>query len=173
MGHDLPPGSPVWVSFLPLLFIGLAILRNARSRNLRIERMWIAPSLILLATILMFSQQHMPGPLMIGVDIVALGVGTTLGWWRARFTTITVNSQTHALTSQASPVGMLLILAIMAVRQGLRGYATQNASALHVSINDITDAFMLLAAGLVCAQRLEMALRASRLLTDARAATRA
>lgn len=170
MGHDVPPGAPAWVSFLPLLFIGLAILRNARSRNLRIERMWIAPSLILLATVLIFSQQHMPSTLMVGVDMAALVLGVTLGWWRARFTTITVNPETHALTSQASPVGMLLILVIMAIRQGLRVYATQNAGALHVSINDITDAFMLLAVGLVCAQRLEMALRASRLLTEARAA---
>ena len=170
MGRDIPPGAPVWVYLIPLAVIGLAILRNARTRNLKVERLWFAPVLILVATVAAFSQQHLPGPLMIGVDILALMLGATLGWWRGRFTKIEVNRETHALTSQASPVGMLLILAIFALRTGLRTYATQTAGALHVSVNDITDAFLLLAVGLVCAQRLEMALRANRLLTEVRTA---
>jgi hypothetical protein len=169
MGRDIPPGAPVWVYLIPLVFIGLAIARNARSRNLKIEQLWIAPLIILAVTALTLSQQHMPKPVLIGADILALGLGAMLGWWRGRFTKITVDRETHALTSQASPVGMLLILAIFAIRMGVRGLATQNATALHVSVIDITDAFLLLAVGLVCAQRLEIALRASRLLAEARA----
>jgi len=169
MGRDIPPGAPVWIYLIPLVFIGLAILRNARRRNLKIERLWIAPVIILAATLLTLSQQHMPGPAMIGGDVAALALGAMLGWWRGRFTKITVDPATHALTSQASPVGMILILAIFAIRMGVRSYATQNAGALHVSVTDITDAFLLLAVGLVCAQRLEIALRANRLLAEARA----
>jgi hypothetical protein len=105
---------------------------------------------------------------MMVVDIAALAIGAAFGWWRGRFTRIAVNRETHALTSQASPLGMLLILAIFGLRMGVRTLAAQNASALHVSVVDITDAFLLLAVGLVCAQRLEMALRANRLLLEAR-----
>ena len=170
MGRDVPPGAGVWVYVVPVLIIGLVILRNARARHLKVERLWVSPVLLLVLTATTFSQQQMPTPMMIAGDIAALALGATLGWWRGRFTKITVNPETHDLTSQASPVGMVLILAIMLIRQGLRGYATANAGALHVSVVEVTDAFLLLAVGLVCAQRLEMALRANRLLTEARAA---
>jgi hypothetical protein len=166
----MPHGAPAWTYLIPLVFVGLAIVRNARARNLKVERLWIMPSVILVATALTFSQQRMPAPAMILVDIALLAAGAGLGWWRARFTRITVNPETHNLTSQASPIGMLLILGIFALRFGLRSYAAQNAGALHVSITDITDGFLLLAVGLVCAQRLELALRATRLLNEARAA---
>ena len=170
MGRDIPPGAGAWVYLIPVLVIGLVILRNARARNLRVERLWISPVLLLFLTATTFSQQLLPTPTMIAVDVAALALGATLGWWRGRFTKITVNPETHDLTSQSSPLGMVLILAIMVLRQGVRGYATANAGALHVSVIDITDAFLLLAVGVVCAQRLEMALRANRLLTEARAA---
>jgi branched-subunit amino acid transport protein AzlD len=170
MGRDIPPGAGAWVYLVPLLIIGLVVLRNARARNLKVERLWISPVLLLVLTATTFSQQHMPSPIMIAGDIAALVLGATLGWWRGRFTKITVNPETHSLTSQASPVGMVLILAIMLIRQVVRGYATANATALHVSVVEVTDAFLLLAVGLVCAQRLEMALRANRLLNEARAA---
>ena len=170
MGRDIPSGAGVWAYLIPVLVIGLVILRNARARNLKVERLWISPLLLLVLTATTFSQQHMPTPTMIAVDIVALALGAALGWWRGRFTKITVNPETHDLTSQASPLGMVLILAIMVIRQGVRGYATANAGVLHVSVVDVTDAFLLLAVGVVCAQRLEMALRANRLLTEARAA---
>jgi hypothetical protein len=170
MGRDIPPGAGIWVYLVPVLIIGLVILRNARARHLKVERLWVSPVLLLVLTATTFSQQHMPTPIMIAADVAALALGATLGWWRGRFTKITVNPETHDLTSQASPVGMVLILAIMAIRQGVRGYATANAGALHVSVVEVTDAFLLLAVGLVCAQRLEMALRANRLLTEARAA---
>jgi hypothetical protein len=64
---------------------------------------------------------------------------------------------------------MLLILAIFALRYGLRLYAAQNANGLHISVNAIADAALTVTVGLVCAQRLELALRATRLLNEARA----
>ena len=47
-------------------------------------------------------------------------------------------------------------------------FGGETAGMLHVSVAQITDILMLLAVGLVCAQRLEMALRATRLLNEAR-----
>jgi hypothetical protein len=170
MDHNVPQGAASLPYLIPLVFIVLAVMRNMRARNLRIERLWLAPVLVLLATVMAFSQQKPPGPMMIGVDLLAIALGAALGWWRGRFTLINVDPATHALTSKTSPVGMLLILAVFALRYGLRGVATQNASALHISVIDITDAFLLLAVGLVCAQRLEIAMRATRLLSEVRAA---
>jgi hypothetical protein len=164
-----PANAPTWTYLIPVVMIGLVILRNSRARRLRIESLWIAPVLILVLVGLSLSQQGMPTPLMLGIDIAALAVGGAIGWWRARFTHITVNPETHELTSKASPVGMMVVLAVFALRYGIRMYAAQNASSIGVSANAIADAALVLSVGLVCAQRLEIALRASRLLNEARA----
>jgi hypothetical protein len=154
---------------IPLVVMALVILRNSRARRLRIETLWIAPVMILALVGLSLSQQGMPSPLLLGIDIAALVIGAGLGWWRARFTHITVNPATHELTSRASPMGMLVILGLFAVRYGVRTYAAQNATSLGVSANAVADAALVISVGLVCAQRLEIALRASRLLEEARA----
>ncbi|MGA0607204.1 hypothetical protein ACO2Q0_14520 [Phenylobacterium sp. VNQ135] len=162
-------GGEIWAYVVPLAFIGIAVLRNARGRRLRVERMWIAPALILFATVMTFAYQPAPGPWSILAYAAALGLGVALGWWRGRLTHIAVDPETHVLTGKASPLGMLLILGIFAARLALRGVASANASALHVTTTQITDALLLLAVGLVCTNRLEMALRATRLLREARA----
>lgn len=164
-----PDNAPVWAYLIPVVMMGLVILRNSRARRLRIESLWIAPVIILALVGLSLSQQGIPTPLMLGIDIAALVIGGGIGWWRARFTHITVNPETHELTSKASPVGMMVILAVFALRYGVRMYAAQNASSMGVSANAIADAALVISVGLVCAQRLEIALRASRLLNEARA----
>jgi hypothetical protein len=163
-----PPTAPYWTYMVPLVAIALVILRNARARKLRIETLWIMPVVILALVGLSFSQQGMPSPLMLTIDIAALATGTLLGWWRARFTHITVDPATHQLTSRASPIGMLVILGVFAVRYVVRMYAAQSASSLGVSTVGVADALLVATVGLVCAQRLEVALRASRLLQEAR-----
>lgn len=170
MDPRTPPNGSLAVYLIPLAIIALVILRNSRVRQLRIERLWVGPALIFAVTVLSLVQQPPSGPLAIGLDAAALVLGAVLGWHRGRFTRITVDPQTHALTSQTSPVGMLFILAIFTLRAGVRVYAVENAGALHLPVSDLTDAFLLLAVGVVCAQRLEMALRANRLLREARGA---
>lgn len=155
---------------IPLAFVVLAILRNARARRLRVEWLWVSPAIILFATGYALSQQGWPSDRMFLAYTVSAVAGAAAGWWRGRFTFIAVDPETHALTSRTPPIGMLIVVAIFALRFGLRGFMTQNASYLHVSAAAITDAFLLLAVGLVCAQRLEIALRANRLVIEARQA---
>lgn len=162
------PGGP-WVFLVPLLIVGMVILRNARARKLKVERLWIAPTIILAMTCLMFAFEPAPTLGMVAADIAVLGAGGLLGWWRGRLTNITVDPDTHELTSRASPWGMLLILLVFGARYALRSFGTETAGFLHVSVREVGDALMLLAVGIVCAQRLEIALRATRLLTEARA----
>lgn len=169
MQHQAP-NLGMWTYLIPLIAIGMVILRNARARRLRIETLWISPLLILVLVGLALSQEGFPSPARLSLDILALAVGAGLGWWRGRLTHITVDPDTHQLTSRASPVGMLIILGIFALRYGLRTVAAENASALHLSVSAVADAALVITVGLVCAQRLEIALRATRLLDEARAA---
>ncbi len=154
---------------VPVIFIGIALLRGSQARNLVVERLWIMPVVIIAMIGLAISQTPPTSALGVVLDAVAIAVGAAVGWWRGRFTNITVDPQTHALTSKASAVGMVFILAVFGARYLLRLYANESAQVLHASINDISDAVLLLAVGIVCAQRLEMWLRARRLLAQARA----
>lgn len=178
----MPPTSPnasPWASLIPIVIaMGLVILRNSRARRLRIEAMWLAPVIIVaLIGLALWGESKASGamggpafsPVSIGLDIAAVIVGALLGWWRARFTHITIDPATHELTSKASPIGMVVIMGILMLRTGVRAYAAQNASALGEWAGPLTDALLVMSVGLVCAQRLELFLRASRLLAEARA----
>ena len=100
---------------------------------------------------------------------IALAIGSILlaGW----LVSVAVGGELFAATHSfiASPVGMLLILAIFALRYGVRLYAAQTGGGVGVSANAVADAALVITVGLVCAQRLEIALRATRLLNEARA----
>jgi len=163
------PNAQIAAIIAPLAIIALVIMRNMRARRLRIETLWLAPTLIIVAIGLQLSQEGPPTPLSLGVDIIALVVGAALGWWRARFTHITIDPATHQLTSRASPIGMLVVLGLFALRYVLRVYAVQNAGSIGLPVNVVADGALVISVGLVCAQRLEIALRATRLLNEARA----
>jgi hypothetical protein len=169
--QQVPPNAQAATLIVPLAAIGLVILRNSRARRLRIETLWIAPLVIVAIVGLALSQEGLPSSTGIAFDAAALIVGALLGWWRARFTHITIDQATHEMTSKASPIGMLVILAVFALRYGVRTYGAQNAASIGLSVNVIADAALMLSVGLVCAQRLEIFTRASRLLAEHRSAS--
>ena len=74
-----PPNAPYWTYIIPLVVIALVILRNSRARRLRIESLWVEPVVILVLVGLSFSQQGMPTPLSLALDIAALVAGA--GCW--------------------------------------------------------------------------------------------
>ncbi|WP_293901155.1 CcdC protein domain-containing protein [Phenylobacterium sp.] len=165
---QVPPGAGVWTYLAPIIIIGVVILRNSRARTLRIERLWVTPAIVMAMTLLAFSQSPPPGPLGIALDVGAVAVGGFLGWWRGRASHFTVNPGTHVVTSRVSAWGMLLILGIFALRYIVR-YALQGeASTLHISANDLADSFLVLAVGVVSAQRIEWLIRARKLIAGAR-----
>lgn len=165
-----PQNSAVpWTYLVPVIAVAIMVLRGTRTRRLRIERMWIMPTLILAAVILSLSIQTAPRLPVLAAEMFALGMGAGMGWWRGRTTYIAIDPATHAVTSKASPLGMALLAGVFLLRFSFRDYAMGHASDLHVTPVEITDIFLLFAAGLVCAQRLEMWIRAQRLLMAAQA----
>jgi hypothetical protein len=174
----MPPtsstGSP-WATLIPIVIaFGLVILRNSRARRVRIEAMWIAPLIIIaLIGLALYGETRAGGgrpftPVTIGLDVGGVIVGALLGWWRARFTNLTIDPATHELTSRASPLGMVVILGILILRTVVRTYAAQANGPLGEWGPPLADALLVMSVGLVCAQRLEIFLRASRMLQEAR-----
>jgi hypothetical protein len=161
------------LGFLAAIGVALLILllRNQRPRKLRIELLWIRPLIFLV--LLVTSAIATPPPLTpvsIALMLGALVVGAALGWQRGRFIRIEVDPETHALTSRASPVGMIFILALLALRLGLRSMLAQNAATLQVSAIAAADGLLVFVVAMMVVQGLEMWLRARRLLAEAQAA---
>ena len=171
MGPEGAVAAP-WTYLVPIIAIVLIVLRGVRTRSLRIERMWIMPALLIGVVLLNLSIQTTPRFPVLVAEVFALGVGAGMGWWRGRATLISIDAETHALTSRASPLAMALIAGVFLLRFAFRDYALGHVQDLHVTPVEITDIFLLFAAGLVCAQRLEMWLRARRMLANARAPDR-
>ena len=176
MNPQAANGSP-WATLIPIaIAMGLVILRNSRARRLRIEAMWIAPVIIVALIGLNFYGEAARGglnltPVSLGLDAAAVALGAVLGWWRARFTNITIDPDTHELTSRASPLGMVVIMAILVIRTLVRTYTAQNAGALGQWGPPVADALLVMSVGLVCAQRFEIFTRASRLLAEHRSSS--
>ncbi|HEY5106655.1 MAG TPA: hypothetical protein VII73_07770 [Caulobacteraceae bacterium] len=154
-----------------IVALGIVLLRNSRPRKLRIERLWIRP-LIFMALMAGALAAAPPSPTALNIAILAMALvaGCALGWQRGRFMRIEVDPATHDLTSRASPLGMVFILVLIVGRMGLRSVLPRGGTVGELSALTLADALILLAAGMMVTQGLEMWLRARRLLAEAQAA---
>lgn len=172
MDHSNPQAS--WISFaisaaIILVVLALRMRRMSRERPLKIEQMWIIPALYLGIAGFMFWRFPPTGLIWIAV-VVGLGIGAALGWQRGRMMHISVNPQTHEVSQKASPAAMLFILGLIVIRMGAREAAAMGGVSLHLDLGSVTDVLIAFALGLLATQRIEMYLRARRLLDQARAA---
>jgi hypothetical protein len=155
----------------PLALIALLALRNLRGRKLRLERLWLAPALMAAGAAFLLSQGPAAGPLTLIGYLAAFALGAALGWYRGRLTQILVDPATHEISSKGTAAGMMLIAAVFLARYGLRVFLIPGmAMDVHAGAARITDALILFSIGVIGVQRLEMGLRAKRLLDEARAA---
>lgn len=153
------------------LVMGLRIWRGSRARKLQVERMWIRP--VIICTILALSIYSQPPPMtpVILASLAAVtALGVLMGWYRGRMVRVSIDPVTHALTSKASPWGMLIFLALMVVRIGARVVLGNEHDVMGVPVVVVIDGLTLLYAGNVVGAQVEVWLRAKKLLADAMAA---
>jgi len=143
--------------------------RLAQSRPLKLEWLWVTPTLLLVLTAVVMVQSPPVGLAWLWLA-GAFVLGGGLGWYRGKMMHITVDPETHALSSKASAAALIFIVVLVVIRYGLRVVAEGEMRAWRLSAFLITDIFMAFAVGVFGVQRLEMWLRARRLLAEARAA---
>lgn len=146
--------------------IGLRLRSMSQERPLKLGTLWIVPVVyLLLVGSMIFSLPPTPaGWALLAAGIVA---GLALGWHRGKLIRIERNPQTGELRQKASPLAMLLLLALIVLKLGARtvfgdAAATQPGSSAML----LTDTFIGFALGLLSATRLELYLRARRILTN-------
>ena len=142
--------------------------RPGAARRLRLEYLWIMPAFIALVAIVLVAQ-FPPGGWQWLPLVAVLALGAALGWWRGKLTPIEIDRETHVLNTRSSPAAIAFLALLVLLRFGARALLSDPGSGLHVATALITDGFVLFAAGLYGVSRLEMGLRANRLLREARA----
>jgi hypothetical protein len=165
------PGDPSSYRFL--IAIGVAVLiivlRNSRPRKLNVERLWVYPAI--LVVMLGGSLAAAPPPVtVVGISLLVGGflIGAALGWQRGRFTRIEIDPATHALTARASPLGMVLILAVLGLKYGLADLVQAFPALVGVPVLAVGDGLIALTIAMMSVQRLEMWIRATRMLEEAK-----
>lgn len=154
---------------ITLLVIGVVMffrLRNVnRERPLKLGQLWIIPGIYAVIAAFLFYSIPPKGMAWLWCA-VALVVGGALGWQRGRTMHISVDPATQTLMQKSSLASMFFLLGLIAVRT----VARVEGQAWHFDVMMLTDVLVALALGLLTMQRVEMYLRAKRLLGEARAA---
>lgn len=142
--------------------------RLSRERPLKLEQLWIIPAIY--AAIVALTFWALPPTVLVwGICVAALAIGGALGWQRGRLMRISVDPETHALNQKASPAAVVFLILLVLVRQGAAQMARFDVGGLHINPQAVTDVLLAFVLGVFAVQRIEMYLRAKRLLEDARA----
>ncbi|MEI9849699.1 MAG: CcdC protein domain-containing protein [Sphingomonas sp.] len=171
---DQNPAQTSWIGIaigfaIFAVIITLRLRRMSRERPLKIELLWVVPAIYLLIAGLLYWRFPPQGMAWLWCA-AGLAAGAALGWQRGRLMHISVDRETHAIRQKASPAAMLFLIGIIAVRYAAREAAILGGDTWHIDVMAVTDVLIAFALGLLSVQRLEMFLRARRLLGEARAA---
>jgi hypothetical protein len=171
-GAPTPFTVYVLMAVLLVVVLGLRMRSVGRERPLKVGLLWIVPAIYLVVAAGFFVMTPPAQPLEWGLSLVALVVGAALGWQRGRLTHIAVDPATEEVKMKQSMMGFLFIVVLVALKVGMRsmpGFFGNNGL-FHMSPQGLTDILVALMLGLLGMQRVEMFLRARRLLGEARAA---
>ena len=160
--------------FIPLIIIAavavMILLRNRQPRTLRPGQMWIMPTIV--GALLLFGlwgvRQAPTADLSpygaVDWAMIAGGalLGLAFGWWRGKMILIE-KLPDGVLKAQASPIGLIFILILIAGRSAARPYIEAHAGTWHMNVTAIEQAFMVMALGLIVLQRVEIYMRARRI----------
>jgi hypothetical protein len=91
-----------------------------------------------------------------------------VGWLRARSVEITIDPESHTLTSATSAWGLVVLAALYLARQVLSSYVEGHSQQWQLSPVAVGDATLLFALGAIVGRRIEIFLRSLDLLRRAR-----
>ena len=157
-------------NYIAYLVMAVAIIfmirRNLASRRIRAETLWVFPVILIAIAALAISQT--PPHNALGIAILAVGAvaGAVAGWYRGKFTHITLDAETGVLTGKGSAVGLMLILALLVARYAIRTWAATHPDKAGMAVA-IADAAFLAGFATLIVSRLEMWLRCRKLMAAA------
>lgn len=165
--HQAQPSFVTYAIMIAFIVVIMAVRMRGMSkmRPLKLGSLWIVPAIYLAVTVWMFILLPPVGWVAIA-SAAGLLIGAGVGWQRGKMMHIHVDPETHALNQKASPAALFFLVALIVIRNGARAFI---GSGGQVSPAMLTDPLIAFALGMFTLTRLEMYLRAKRLLEEARA----
>lgn len=169
MQVQVHPAQPTLLSYaitiaIIVVIMALRMRRMRRLRPLDLGSLWVVPAIYLVVAALMFLLLPPTGWVAIA-SAIGLVIGAATGWQRGKMMHIEVDPETHALNQKASPAAMIFLVALILIRMSARSVLNERGG---VSPAMLTDPLIAFAIGMFTVQRVEMYLRAKRLLEEAR-----
>jgi hypothetical protein len=164
--HGQPPHQS-WISIaVTVAIVGIVLAlrmrRMGQMRPLKLETLWVVPALYLVMAALMFWSLPPKGWVALA-SAAGLAIGAAVGWQRGKMMHIHVDPETHAMNQKASPAAIIFLVALIVVRSGARAVLGETGA---VSSAMLTDPLIAFALGMFSLTRLEMYLRAKRMLEE-------
>jgi hypothetical protein len=160
------PNIATIVVMVAVICLGLLfrMRRMAVARPLRPGTLWVIPALFVGIAALNFFQFPPHGLDWAWIGL-ALVLGAAAGWQRGRLTKIWIEPENHTLMSQGSGWAIVFLVVLIVLRSLIRaGLGMEMGGAITPAL--VNDTFVVFAVGLFGVQRLEMALRAQRLMRE-------
>lgn len=176
--HTAGPNPVITYLISGVIIAAVLAFRFMRSRTpqpLRIEQLWIVPVVyVLIGGFGIWTLTKAFGIATTSTDLAIMAgclvVGALVGWWRGKLMKIDVHPDTHVVMVQPTPWALLVIVGLIAVRFAVRILFLKDVSPTSPEATSLTVDLILAAIGILAVARIEMWLRASRLLAQARAA---
>jgi len=162
---------------IPVAIIAVVFLLRARRvgkpQSLKLGLLWIRPALLLLACAAVLLLPAKPGaaPIhLLPMDWAILAVGAVLGaiggWQLGRTLAIEVHPENGTLMVTTSPIGLIMLVALLALRTAVRTEAGLAGADWPVNPAVIVDALIVFTAAMFTVRSLEMYLRAKRVMAQ-------
>lgn len=157
-------------SYVPYLVMAVALIfmirRNLRSRRIRAETLWMVPVLLVAIAALSIYMKPPRDAIGVGAMVVASLAGCAAGWYRGKFTHITLDAETGVITGKGSVIGLALILALYVGRYAVVAWAQSHPDQAGTAVA-AADAALAFGFATLIVSRLEMWLRCRKLMADA------
>lgn len=166
-----------------LLIARLAVRRSARSRRIRIQRMWLSPILASIATVSTLAREPFPSIWALGIFALATAAGAGSGYFRALHTELTLDPETGNVSSRATPIGSALVVVFLFLRFAIEyfvksgvpqagfGHRVLEGPAAHgVDLFRLADAALIFSTMMTVARRYEVWRRAMPMIAAHKAA---
>jgi hypothetical protein len=148
---------------IPVLVLAMVLRRSLRGQRLKVDRLWVIPALLVIATAMMLSQAPPTDPAAIATLVLVTLLGAAIGWQRGRLTRISLDAETGVLTSKASAAAVILILAVFALRFGVKTWLDEHPHK-DAWAAIAADGLLLFGVGGISVARIEMWIRCKRLM---------